>query len=785
MPQPRATSLFLLTSAVLSFGLLRAEPWPGRWAEKFQQAAWKPIEAGHIPGDVYHIEHQGAASTRAQGWRATTPAMEKMTEDTVFDLASLTKVVATTSSVMKLVEDGKIEIDAPVSRYLPEFTDEGKETVPVRWLLTHNSGLPPGIAYDSANPWSGYEEGIRRACATALRYQPGTDFIYSDINFILLGEIVRRTSGQWISDFAREHFFVPLGMKDTGFTPPEELKPRLAPTEFGGDGQPLRGVVHDPTSRRMGGLTGHAGLFSTAHDLARFCRMLLNKGMLEGRRVLKESTVELMTSTQSPEAVAAKRGLGWDIDSRFSSQRGQFFPAGSSFGHTGWTGTSLWIDPASQTFIIFLSNRNHPTEAGRVGSVRGDLATLAAESVADWQAVSLPGLSVPWPNAPEKMPVAQAAPEPVKTGLDVLRESGFAALKGRRAGLITNHTSLAKDRFLSIDLLAAAPEVTLVALFGPEHGIRGELDRDGIKDSTDEKTGLPVFSLYGERRVPSAEQLAMVDTLIFDIQDIGCRFYTYVSTMALAMEAAAKEGKKFVVLDRPNPIGGEAVTGPLREGKDDFIAAHTIPLRHGMTAGELARMIAHERKLTLDLEIIRCTGWKRGMYYDETNLPWINPSPNMRSLDAAVLYPGIGMLEFTNLSVGRGTDTPFELVGAPWIDEMALAEELNAAGIEGMRVMPVRFTPKASRYEGKECRGIQITVTDRKALNSAHLGAALASALCRRHAAEYETKNLNRLLIHQASLDAIKAGRPWPEISRLWMKDERDFIIRRRPFLLY
>lgn len=773
--------------ALLLAGLLSASAaWPGRWADAFAQAVQQRIEQGNLPGVVYHIEHEGTAVVKATGWRAIEPAVETMTEDTIFDLASLTKVVATTTAIMQLAEQGRLDLEAPVARYLPEFTGGGREKVKVRWLLTHCSGLPPGIGYDAARPWAGYEQGIVRACRERLRSEPGTAFVYSDVNFILLGEIVRRVSGQWLDAYTREHIFEPLGMHDTGFCPDASLIPRIAPTEWGSDGKPLRGVVHDPTSRRMGGRTGHAGLFSTAHDLARFCRMLLNGGILEGQRVLSEATVALMTSIQSPAAISQKRGFGWDIDSRYSSQRGAFFPAGHSFGHTGWTGTSLWIDPASRTFIIFLSNRNHPTEKGSVGGLRGELATLTAKSIADWQEVVLPGLVLPWSRPALPVPVLdRTAAQPVLAGVDVARRDGFKILQGKRLGLITNHTGIARDGTATVDLLAQAPGVELVALFGPEHGIRGELDHDKIKDSRDEKTGLPVYSLYGERREPAPEQLANLDALVFDIQDIGCRFYTYIATMCRSMQVAAAQQKEFIVLDRPNPIGGEVIEGPLREGPDVFVAAHTLPLRHGMTVGEIAQMFAAERKLNLKLTVVKCEGWSRGQWFDQTNLPWINPSPNMRSLNAATLYAGIGLLEFTNLSVGRGTDTPFEVVGAPWIDEKALAAELNAAGIPGVQVTPVRFTPQASKFAKQECRGVRFTITDRQALQSTRLGAALAAALCRRHAKEYDTQKLNTLLLHQETLAALKAGKPWKEVAQLWAKDERDFRLRRRPFLLY
>lgn len=743
------------------------------------------IERGQIPGAVVHVEHAGESFRHVSGWRSVTPTVEPMTADTIFDVASLTKVVATAPAIMKLVEDGKVALDAPVGAYVRAFVGEGREAVTVRQLLSHTSGLPAGIRYDAAAPWDGYDEGIARACREPLRSTPGTRFLYSDVNFILLGEIVRQVSGQWISDFAHRTLFDPLGMTDTGFVPTDGNRQRIAPTEYGAGGAPWRGVVHDPTSRRMGGLCGHAGLFSTADDLVRFCRMVINQGVLDGRRVLAENTVREMTRVQTPPDMEARRGLGWDVASRFSRQRGEFFPEGLSFGHTGWTGPSLWIDPISRTSVVFVANRNHPTEAGAVSALRAQLSTLAAESVAGWNTVALPGFSLPVSNPPQPLIAARKSSGPVLTGLDVLRRDGFASLRRRRVGLITNHTGLARDGASAIDLLHQAPEVTLIALFSPEHGIRGALDRDGIADSRDEKTGLPVYSLYGERRTPAVEQIAALDTLVFDIQDIGCRFYTYISTMVLAMETAARHGKRFVVLDRPNPIGGKAVGGPLREGEFEFIAAHRIPLRHGLTAGELARLIVSERKWKLDLEVVRCENWRRSQWYDETGLPWVNPSPNMRSLEAASLYPGIGLLEFTNLSVGRGTDSPFLVLGAPWIDGSRLAHELSSAQLPGVRVTPIFFTPTASKFANQKCRGVRFSVTDRDALDAPALGAAVASALRRQHKADFDITNLNKLLLHQPTADALMAGRPWQEVRNLWRKDERDFILRRRPFLIY
>jgi CubicO group peptidase (beta-lactamase class C family) len=329
------------------------------------------------PGGVLWLEHDGAVYHKAFGNRALVPEREPMTEDTIFDAASLTKVIATTPAIMLLVERGKVALNAPVRDYIPEFTGDGRERVKVRELLTHTSGLPTDL--ETKSGWQGQAEAVRKACEVPLDSAPGTEFQYSDINFILLGEIVRRVTKTPLEMFARHEIFAPLQMIDTGFLPPPGELPRIAPTEVV-NGKPWRGIVHDPTSRHMGGAAGHAGLFTTAADVARYARMLLNLGELDGVRIFKPETVKLMTSAQTPPQMKARRGLGWDIASAYSGPRGEIFPM-DSYGHTGWTGGSLWIDPHSKTFVIFLSNRNHPTEAGKVQSLRRQLGTLAAEAV--------------------------------------------------------------------------------------------------------------------------------------------------------------------------------------------------------------------------------------------------------------------------------------------------------------------------------------------------------------------------------------------------------------------
>ena len=702
--------------------------YPAKLAE-MDAAVNRAVADNKCPGGVLWLEHRGASYHRAYGNRALVPAVEPMTEDTLFDAASLTKVIACTPAVMLLVERGQVKLDERVQAYIPEFKGDGKEAITVRRLMLHLSGLRGDI--ETKTDWHGQQAAIQKACAEKLLSAPGTAFRYSDINFFLLGEIVQRVSHQPLEEFVAHEIYQPLKMQDTGYLPPAAKLPRIAPTEVV-NGKPYRGVVHDPTARHMGGVAGHAGLFTTAPDLARYARMLLNLGSLDGVRIFKPETVELMTSVQSPPSIKARRGLGWDIDSAYSGPRGRLFPLGS-YGHTGWTGTSLWIDPFSQTFVIFLSNRNHPDESGNVGALRARLGTLAAEAIRDFNFASVPGALAAAPEPEPGSTAARSEQKPARlrtlNGIDVLEREEFAPLKGLRVGLITNHTGEDRNRNPTIDLLKNAPGVELKALFSPEHGIRGAVD-EGVGDSVDQKTGLPVYSLYGERSKPTPEQLKDLDALVYDIQDIGCRFYTYTATMGLTLEAAGEHGKKYFVLDRVNPINGVTVDGPVRLGKESFVAFHEVPLRYGMTIGELARMCNAERNCKADLTVIQVENWRREAWLDQTGLPWTNPSPNMRSLPAAILYPGIGLLE-SALSAGRGTDTPFEVVGAPYIDDVKLAEALNQAGLPGVSFLPIRFTPTYSVYQGQLCKGVYILLTDRDRCSVVDVGLLIAETVYR------------------------------------------------------
>jgi len=729
----------------------------------------------------------------AFGNRAVEPAVEPMTLNTIFDMASLTKILATTTSVMMLVEEGRIRLNDRVASFIPGFDRYGKGNITIRDLMTHMSGLRPDL--DLADPWTGADTAIDLAIEEVPTAAPGERFVYSDINYILLGDIVRRVSGKPLNQFARERIFLPLGMHDTMFLPPVSLRPRIAPTQmctpFGwpceGPGmEMLRGVVHDPTARRMHGVAGHAGLFSTAADTAIFCRMILNGGTYHGVRILSPLSVAKMTTPATAPDEADVRGLGWDIDSSFSSNRGELLPIGS-FGHTGFTGTSIWIDPMTHEFVVFMSNRVHPDGKGDVTPLRARVATIAASAIEDVpqaerreQRYTSHGLT------PSGAVRAASDRGDVVTGLDALREQGFALLTGKRVGLLTNHTGVAKDGQSAIDLLFAAKNVKLTALFSPEHGIRGIVDAD-VESTVDEKTKLPIYSLYGETRRPTAAMLDGLDAIVIDLQDVGARFYTYITTMAYVLEEAAPRKIQVVVLDRPNPIDGWQIEGPAVDKDQIAFTSYfeRMPVRPGMTLGELAKLFNAENKIGANLTVVPMKNWRRDDWFDETGLPWIAPSPNMRNLNEATLYPGIGAIEGSNVSVGPGTDTPFEHIGAPWIDGVQLAAYLNARAIPGVRFYGERFTPTSSKYANTECQGVFIVVTDRGALRPVRMGLEIAAALYKLYPSDYQIDLALRLFGSRDTIARVKNGEDPAKIAESWGAAEARWRLLRAKYLIY
>jgi uncharacterized protein YbbC (DUF1343 family) len=382
----------------------------------------------------------------------------------------------------------------------------------------------------------------------------------------------------------------------------------------------------------------------------------------------------------------------------------------------------------------------------------------------------------------------------VKDGIDVLEEHGFRELHPDtehpiRIGLVTNQTGLDARGQRTADVLAHIPGIALKAIFSPEHGIAGALDTTAIGDSLDAATGAPVYSVYGEtdaKRRPTAEELADLDAIVYDIQDIGARFYTYESTLGYFLEAAAKAHKPIFVLDRPNPIGGVYVQGPIADaGSESFVSYWRIPVRHGMTIGELAQLFNAERSIGASLTVVPMEGWMRGDWFDSTGQMWIGPSPNMRSLTEATLYTGIGMIEGTNISVGRGTDSPFELVGAPWIDALALSAYLNARHIDGVRFVPLHFTPTASIYADQACGGVNIVVTARDSLDAPELGLEIAAALLHLYPNQFKAAALDGLMHNKASLGRLVAGEDPRRIAEDWQDAANTFMTERTKYLLY
>ncbi len=908
------------------------------------------IAQGKLPGAVVQIGHGGqVVFQQAYGNRklANEPGLndepspaERMTEDTIFDMASLTKCIVTATAIGQLYESGKLDFDAPLERYLSAFNpkhDPQRSLVTVRLLLTHFSGEAPDI--DLKDPWGlaapDKAEGLRRALATPLASTPGTKFVYSDINFILLGFIVETLSNQRLEDYARKHIFQPLGMVNSAYhafdracgskltfgtalaLPPQngpvygyptschteegwEMTSivDIAPTAHDDEGTPatnpdfghlLRGTVHDPTTRRMGGVAGHAGVFSTTHDMGLFAQALLDRlADRPSRFPLKGSTLLLLSTPEQPGhnpgqlaaanaaeraslagapffAPSAKggvsgearpdggpnpkgtpdrlllapnypavkgqtlRGFGWDIDSGYSKPRGRVFPIGS-FGHTGFTGTSLWLDPGSNTYVLLLANAIHPHAGAAISNLRGEVATAAAQALdlyPDPASTAVP--ENPYEaGAPSSRPAppdakvgapAQAHEAPVVlTGIDVLEATHFAALTkiiqahhgDFRVGLLTNQTGVDHNGNRVIDILNSTrfreDGLKLTTLFSPEHGIVGRQDTEHMNAETDPATGLHVTSLYGPHesdKRPSHAQLKDLDAVVIDLQNVGVRFYTYDTVVGYFLEAAAAEKRtyghdlKMVVLDRPDPLGGLAVQGPVSDaGLESYTDYMPLPIRYGMTIGELARYINGVQNLNAALTVVPMQSWKRDEFFDETGLPWVDPSPNLRSLAAAILYPGVALLEMTNVSVGRGTETPFEVFGAgqtptapAWFHAAEVAATLNARSIPGVRFEPIHVTiaDDANHYpfHGQTIEAVHVITTDRALLDSPELGIELLSTLHRLYPAQFQLAKAMRLVANGATLDALASGDDPRTIASGWKPALEEFKRRRQPFLLY
>lgn len=718
-----------------------------------EQAIETAIDDGLIPGAVLVIgDPDGVRYRKAFGVHETgKPAPLK--SDAIFDLASVTKPMATAMAIAALIDDGKLSPSDLVGKYLPSYATRGKEKTTIAHLLTHRAGLPP--ANGMRNYSGGPAEAMRRIDELKPTRPPGERHVYSDLGYIVLGRIVHRVAGKALAPYIAERIYGRLGLTDTRFNPPSALASRIVPTTKTEDGY-LRGRVHDPRAAALGGVAGHAGLFSTADDLAQLCRVLLNGGAVDGKRVFDATTVRRMMTPSVRSDGRKDRSLMWPLWSVDPRE------PGSTRRHSGFTGTMVWVDPNYRSFAVLLTSRLQVGGAN-LTPLRQAVVIAADAAINDTK---------------RENPA-------VACGIDVLVNERFASLAGRRVGLITNHTGL--DRFgrRTIDLLHDAPNVDLVCLLSPEHGLYGKFD-EKVGHAIDPRTKLKVWSLYGDTKKPTKQMLADIDTLVFDIQDIGTRYYTYISTMGLAMEAAVEHGKRIVILDRPNPIAPLGARGPLPDSEDlHFIAYHTLPITHGMTVGELAKLFNAERKINADLRVVAMQRWNRALWLDETGRRWVNPSPNMRSLTQATLYPAIGLLEMTNLSVGRGTDAPFERIGAPYIDGNKLAGVLNRLlPGAGVRFEPLEFTPNASKFKDEKCGGVRIVVTDRNALDPVRTGLTIARVL---HAGskEFESQKLMTMLRSDAAHAAWKTAKTPADLPATWAIQQASFVNRAKPFLIY
>ena len=747
------------------------------------------IAKGETPGAVLLVGHNGAVVYRKAFGKLTAAADSgPMTPDTIFDLASLTKVIVTTTCVMRLEQLGQIKLNDPVAKYIPDFAQNGKEDITIRMLLTHYSGLPADL--DLKESWNGTEEGYSRVNAAKLVNAPGSTFVYSDVGFVVLGELVQKVTGMPLDQYAQTYIFGPLSMTNTRFNPPQAWMPRIAPTQRDEHtGITLRGTVHDPTARQMGGVAGDAGVFSTADDVAKFAQAILNGG----GGILSALSVEKMTTPQQPANMPSVRGLGWDIDSPFSSNRGELLPVGS-FGHTGFTGTSLWIDPTTNTYIILLTN-SLQLKTGNVIALRTEVAdaVAAALQLNPSQEQKLRISRITGYNetqvAARRVVVRNGK---VLNGIDVLQERQFEPLKvpnvaTPRVGIVTNQTGIDGKGRRTIDVLARASGIQLTAIFAPEHGLQVN-DAPLAAGAKDGATNVPVYPVWGDtdaKRRPSLDVLRNVDVIVYDLQDTGARFSSYTATLGYFLEAAAKLKKRIVVLDRPNLLNGAYVQGPVSDAQESPTNYFPLAVRHGMTTGELAGLFNSEKHFNADLVVVPMRGWLRGDWFDSTGSIWANPAPDVRNLDQAALYPGVALVESTNISVGRGTDMPYQLVGSPYFIPRELASYLNGRNIGGVRFIPTSFTPTAGPFARRECFGVQILVTNRELLDSAGLGLELAAALHKLSPLGFDMAKMNQLLVNKVDATALQAG----EDPNRILENDRDkldqFMVLRAKYLLY
>jgi len=700
-------------------------------ASEFNEALERAVKDSGAPGAVGYVGHGGETLFHeAVGMRTLLPEPEAARRDTIYDLASLTKVIATATSVLLLHERGLLDIDRPVSEILPL---PAFKTITPRHLLTHTAGLPPFKTWHKEA--GSVDEYIQRIAALPLESAPGEQRVYSDLGFMMLGRIVEIIGKNALDSFAQENIFKPLGMEHTGFNIPAAWRERCAATEqCPWRGKLMRGEVHDENAYAVGGVSGHAGLFAPAGDLARFCRGLL------GGKLLKPETIAMMAR---PGAVARYpwQVLGWKIDPWAEGSEGHL-RSRRAIGHTGWTGTSFWLDLDSHHFVILLSNTPHPTRDLR------DNATLRRTFHEPVAAACHPATT----NA--------------HTGLDRITWDAFDALKGKRVAVLANHGAIDLAGRPLLDVLALASEVTVVRVFSPEHGFSGQAEAG--ENVGVQRAPIPLVSLYGDQKKPTRDQLRDVDLLLVDLPDIGARYYTYMATMKDCMEVCAEAAVPVMVLDRPNPLGGAILEGPIATSVGSLVCCAPIPVRHGMTLGELAMFFksTFTSCAAVDLSVSELNAWPRSFLAPQCALPWVPPSPNIPTFESALLYIGTCLFEGVNLNEGRGTDTPFQVLGAPWLDAGKVIGGIKKEDQRGCRLEAITYTPRAIPgkasspvYRDQNCNGIRIHLERAADARPFRLACALLRAIQQTHEKNLEWKPFfDTLAGGEALRRAIQSG---------------------------
>ncbi|MBI3117228.1 MAG: DUF1343 domain-containing protein [Candidatus Hydrogenedentes bacterium] len=681
--------------------------------------AGAPGAAAYV-GSVDATYYHGAI-----GYQQRVPEFVAAQKGTRYDLASLTKVVATTTALLLLRDEGALHLDQSCADFipLPQF-----KSLTLRHLLTHTSGLAPlSLWYKEIQDTTGM---IARIAERGIEAPPGTRRVYSDLGFILLGRVVEMAARDSLDGFCQRRIFVPLGMTRTGFRPPAEDRVFCAATEnCSWRGRIMQGEVHDENAFAMGGVAGHAGLFAPAEDLALYCRALLQG------KILAPATLEEMTRW-GHVPFYPWQAYGWRVDPWRSGAEG-FLRTRTAFGHSGWTGTSLWLDRARGLFTILLSNTPHPDRALRDNKT---LRVLFHGAVSERF----------YPQSTN-----------THTGLDRLVWDNFQALRGKRIALLTHHAAIDESGRPILDVLRLCDDIHITTVYSPEHGFAGTAEAGEEVGDHHQKNGPgrpPIVSLYGERKAPTAKELRRVNAFVVDLQDAGARYYTYPGTLKACMQSCVAAGVPMIILDRPNPAGGLVLEGPVARRHNALVCWGPVPARHGLTLGEITLFLRDTFFPKLQIEVITLDAWHPKFMAGQCALPWVPPSPNLPTPTSALLYTGMCLFEGTNLNEGRGTETPFQRIGAPWLDAGKVISRVEEECLRGCALSATTYTPhsipgKATtpRYLDTPCAGISIEVTAPGDARPFSLAVSLLRAMQNTHPRELELSDY---------LDTL-AGGPW------------------------